>query len=226
MRELLWFDGEKRARFHRVRVGALCAMLLAGCLGGAASRQADLTGRSVAAPTMMVARPLPRTLYIVLDPMRVPDRVHVRQSQYSAIEFRTFFKRSLRTALAPYFQRILVVDSPPLDEPDPHFVADVRLDGIEMRPHGRLGYAQDVLQMQWGFAIRPSEADDYLFSFTGTGVSETEYSQLELGFQQMMLSALTGLVSKWTEGDVFQHLIDATGGNAAPTPAPSTTRSL
>lgn len=175
--------------------------VLAGC-GGVPHH--DLSGRSAAGPTFMVNRRIPRKLHLVMDPATVPDTIAIRQSGRMATGFRGFLTRSLRATLGPYFNGIAVEESAPPPSSEPHVVADVRIDAVESLPgpNGR-----GVLRVRWAFAIRPSEQEEYVFSFVGEGTSEPiNDEQMERALQQMFQSALEGLVSKWAEGDVFQEL--------------------
>ncbi len=193
---------------RRLGLILIVSSFIVGCGASARQRQHDLTGRSVATPTLMVNRPIERKLYLVMDPQQVPDTVMIRRSNHSATGFRAFLTRSLRAALGHYFRGIAVVEAPPAVA-EPHVVADIRLDRVEVDSTTTPGRSR--LKMQWAFAVRPSEVEDYVFSFAGQAASEAvNYDESEVaferGFEQMLLSALTGLIEKWTSEDVFPNL--------------------
>ncbi|MBO6938238.1 MAG: hypothetical protein JJ863_24935 [Deltaproteobacteria bacterium] len=191
----------------RTRLSILGLALIVGCGASTQQHAHDLSGRSVATPTLMVSRPIERKLYLVMDPVQVPDTVVIRRSNHSATAFRSFLTRSLRAALGHYFQGIAVVESAPTTA-EPHIIADVRLDSVEMGTSATPG--KSALKMQWALALRPSEVEDYVFSFAGQGVSEAmDFERMvtfERAFEQMLLSALTGFIEKWTSEDVFPSL--------------------
>ena len=155
----------------------------------------------------MVANTLPRKLYIVVAPDRVADSIAIENSQHSIQHFRAFMATGLERTLAPYFREVEVVASlPPSAAATPHFVADVRLDNVVVRELVTSNLTYSTLVMQWAFAIRASEGTEYVFSYAGDGVSDQSYSRLEEGCEQMLLSALGGLMTEWTERHVFQAL--------------------
>lgn len=197
----------------RFAAGIVMALaLLPGC-----AVTADLSRNTVRPPTLMVAMPIPRTLYVVMTPENVPDAFAIRNSPHSVVSFRTFLGETLQRTMRPYFADVQVVASAPVAALGTAVIADVRVDGVEARdlPVGRLTYT--TLILQWAFAIRPAEASEYVFSFAGEGVSDQAYATLGEGFEQMMLSAVNGLMESWTENDVFTALRGAptTGGDAS-----------
>lgn len=119
----------------------------------------------------------------------------------------------------PYFRSVQVVERLPPDAVNtPHVVADIRLDGGEARDltTGRLTYV--TLRMQRAFAIRPSEASEYTFTFAGVANSDHQYRTLDEGCEQMMLEAVGGLLREWGQDEVFNGLVNATAPSA---PAPA-----
>jgi hypothetical protein len=190
-----------------------CVLALSFTLVGCAVT-ADLSRNTVRPPTLMVARPSPRTLYIVMTTDNVPDAFPVRNSPHSVISFRSFFGETLQRAMRPYFAAVEVVSAPPVAAVGTAVIADVRVDGVEARdlPVGQLIYT--TLHLQWAFAIRPAEASEYAFTFAGEGVSDHAYRTLGEGFEQMTLSAIQGLMEGWTENDVFS-LLAPTGAEAS-----------
>lgn len=178
---------------------------------------ANLTNRSIRPPSLMVARPSDRTLFLVIRPGRVADEFPIRNTPHSVTGFSSFLGRALRGTLDPYFRSIVVVERVPSSAAgQPHAVADVRLDSVESRPLTVGSYTYHALRMQWAFALRPGEADEYLFTFGGIANSEHQYRTLDEGCEQMMLDAMAGLMQGWTQENVFQRLM-----RAAPPPGPA-----
>lgn len=203
---------------RHLMAAACSAIALVALLPGCAVT-ADLTRNSVRPPTLMVATPIPRTLYIVMTPDNVADAFPIRNSAHRVVSFRSFFGDALRRTMQPYFTAVEVVSAAPASPPGSAVIADVRVDGVEARdlPVGNLVYT--ALHLQWAFAIRPAEASEYAFTFAGDGVSERAYGSLGEGFEQMTLSAIQGLMEGWTENDVFDLLRGAAapaGSTAAP----------
>lgn len=183
----------------------------------------NLEQNSVRPPTLMVATPLPRTLYLVVGADNVPDTIPVRNSAnptLTVLSFQTFFGEALRLALRPYFRSVEIVSEAPAPEAGPCFVADLRIDDVEARDLPIGAYTYRTLLIQWAFAIRPSEATEYTYSFAGSGTSDHAYRTLGEGFEQMTLSAISGLLEHWTDDDVFRRLAEpaTAGGEAAESP--------
>ncbi len=188
------------SRPWRAHLLSIALLFASGC-----AVTADLSRNVVNPPTLMVASPLPRPLYVVMTPADVPDAFPIRNSPHSVISFQAFFGETLRRTLRPYFTDVVIVAERP-SSGEPCYVADVRVDGVDAHdlPVGNLVYTE--LRLQWAFAIRPSEASDYVFTFAGNGVSERAYRTLGEGFEQMTLSAVSGLMQRWTENHVFDAL--------------------
>ena len=64
-------------------------------------------------------------------------------------------------------------------------------------PAGRLVYT--LIEMTWGFGLRPSESPEYTFTFAGEGKSTESYPTFEVGCAQLVESSISGFLSKWTE---------------------------
>ena len=205
---------------------SLLVVIASAVLGSCAALPytADLSAREIRPPTMLTSSPIPRTLFIVVRPDRVPDDFSIRDSPHSIRSFRGYFARAIASTLRDYFLDVRIVPSPPsaaqLATTGPSAIADVRSDGIENRDLPTASYTYRVLRMQWAFAIRPAESDDYLFSYGGIGTSDHAYQTLEAGVEQLMLSAIAGFLEGWTEQQVFRAFRALpTPGSAAPTGA-------
>lgn len=200
-------------------VGIVLLLAAAGC--GFAPVHWDLSQNTVRPARPMVASPIPMTLYVVLSPSDVPDTIQIRNSSNSVLGFQEFLGEGLRTALSPYFQSVEIVSTRPSADV-PCVIADVRVDGVEARDLPIGNYVYTTLVLQWAFAIRPSGAAEYTFSFSGNGVSDHAYRTLGEGFEQMTLSALNGLQQQWADGDAFNRLAaeiqnsTTSGGDLAP----------
>jgi hypothetical protein len=183
--------------------------LIVGCGGPQNANggyEANMTGITVQPMTMMVATPIPQTLYIVMDPAKVADDITIQNSKNTMIHFRQFFSDGLKKSLAPYFQNVEIV-APGFAAPtEPHVIADVKLDSIEARDFYAGGLTYVTLLMQWSFAIRPNQETDYLFSYSGVGSSDQTYATLQEGAQQMLKSSLAGLLQGWTDKKAYQTL--------------------
>ncbi len=205
----------------------ILVLLLSGCAkgNGRGGYEANLTEKTVQPQTMMVATPLPQTLYVVFDPAKVADSFEVVNSKNSMTGFRPFFGDGLKKALAPYFQDVQIVEPSFAFPADAHAVADVKLDLVEARNLDVGGLRYVTLNMQWSFAVRPHDAAEYLFSFSGVGTSDQTYARLEEGAQQMLKSSLAGLLNGWTEKDVYKAF-KAHAASSASTGAPSDVQDL
>ncbi len=209
-----------RAKHSWVWGASIALWLVAGC--GFGTVIADLSQNSVHPPTLMVAAPIPRALYVVMTPDNVADAFQIRHSGHSVTSFRSFWGDTLRNTLRPYFTSVEIVSEPPPPSVGPCMIADVRVDGVEARdlPIGSLVYT--TLYVQWAFAVRASESTEYVFSYAGNGVSDHAYGSLGEGFEQMTLSAMNGFMQRWTEDDVFSALraasMQTAGGETDITP--------
>jgi len=184
------------------------------------SAQADMAGVTIQPMTMMVAKPLPQTLYIVMDPAKVADDIAITKSPMTLTHFRGFLGDGLKKSLAPYFQNVEIV-APGFTAPkEAHVIADVKLDGVEARQFNAGQMIYTTLLMQWNFAIRPNQETDYLFSYSGIGNSDTTYTNLTEGVQQMLKSSMAGLLQGWTEKNAYQTLKEYYDKDAAPAEMP------
>lgn len=104
-----------------------------------------------------------------MDPDQVDSDFPIRDSHVRVSGFRAYLSRALRDTLRPYFSNVQIVSALPRDLSEPYVTADVRLDLVEARNHrvGNLEYR--VLRMQWAMAFRPSDSDDYVFTFRRRG---------------------------------------------------------
>jgi hypothetical protein len=204
-----------RNRFALI-VATLALPMLLGCAGMGAYT-ANMASQKVQPTTLMTAKKVQRKLFVVVDPNKVKDAFQLSNSPHSVAGFHSFLKASLNEALAGEFESVEFV-APDFDAPaEPHLIADIKVDGIEGRNHDAGGLTYVILHLQWGFALRASEAEEYLFSFAGVGRSEETYRTLDEGIQQAMKSALHGFLAGYTEKEIHKELraLDDAGSEAA-----------
>lgn len=166
--------------------------------------------------SLLVARKLMRPLYIVLDPSKVKDMWQMATARcatgtfgcehFNVTEMQLFVKRDLKTAMENYFTTVTVVESAEALPKTAHIVADVKIDDLKLNSlvRGPLTFA--LIQMNWGFALRESEKDDYMYSFAGEATSNDSYPSFEAGLATMVENAIPAMLKKWTEGGGLEAL--------------------
>lgn len=187
-------------------------------------------------PSLMVAQKIQRPLYLVLDASRVPDTWDMKEAssfnpkdgpQFKLQDFQKFVTRDLKDAMGAYFTRVEVVKAGDPLPTEPHVVGDVKVDRVQLHsvPTGRLVYT--LIEMTWGFGLRPSESPEYTFTFAGEGKSTESYPTFEAGCAQLVESSITGFLSKWTEKGGLESLRASTSADkiGSPTTAPAATGS-
>ena len=182
-----------------------------------------MTNVQAAPPSVMVATKVPATLYIVLDPAKIED-TYVSKSERRGItltvtEFRTFVTRDLVKAMSPYFEKVEVIAPGTEPSTERHVIADVKVDSVKLVDQavtGQVTIVASYLVMTWGYAIRTSDASDYLFSFAGVSSSTHTSNGVEDFVAQTVEDAITGLLSKWSEADVTPKLLAWAEGGATP----------
>jgi len=197
----------------RISAFIVVSMIVVGCATGPSTH--SVKSLQLKPPSLMIARKSPRTLFIVLDPARVPETAGPLKWDLGTphiTDLHEFVRRDLVTAMANYFERVEVV-APGFAFPvQPHVVADVKVDGARPLVVGQFALAE----FTWGFALRPSEADDYLFSYAGTSRSEVSRSANAM-IQSLLENAITDFVKAFTEKEVHQKLLQLPS-HAAPVP--------
>lgn len=209
----------------RGRFAAFGLVLLGACATGNYTRSVNGTvgGYSMANVhpkplSLMVARKIERPLYIVVDAGRVKDTWPLETAacatgsmgceHFSLFALQQFARRDLRAAMLNYFTRVEVVDSAEALPKTPHVVADVKVDDIRLNALVRGALTYQIIEMSWGFAMRPSEAADYAYSFAGTATSNDSYPTFEAGCQQLVENAIPSMLKKWTEDGGIEKLRD------------------
>jgi hypothetical protein len=108
-----------------------------------------------------------------------------------------------------YFSHVEVVTSPQALPATPHVVADVKIDDLRLNDLVRGALTHTLVEMTWGFALRPSQQDDYAYSFAGTAVSNDSYPTFEAGCATLIENAIPAMLKKWTEEGGMAALRDA-----------------
>src|SRR3954470_617047 len=108
-----------------------------GTVGGYSMRNVRPTP-----PSLMIARKIPRPLYIVLDAAKVKDTWQLATAacatksagceHFNLLDFQEFVRRDLRSTMTSYFSSVEVVDSAQALPKTPHVVADVKVDDIRL----------------------------------------------------------------------------------------------
>jgi hypothetical protein len=170
--------------------------------------------------SLMVARKIDRPLYIVLDGTRVNDvwpletRACATDSysceRFKLMDVHSFVTRDLKGAMENYFVTVEVVTSAAQLPSVPHVVADVKIDDIRLNQLVRGPYVHTLIEMTWGFALRPNEQADYAYSFAGTAASADSYPTFEAGCATLIENAIPAMLKKWTEEGGMASLRDAT----------------
>lgn len=207
-----------------VAAGAL-AVALAGCFGSHYRPTYTMADVQAKPASLLVARKLPRTLVLVVDPARVPDAVELNAStsmdpqggeRFRLLELRRFVTRDLRDALANYFDKVEVVSAGNPMPSEPHVVGDVKIDRVQLHgvPVGGLTYT--IIEMTWGIGLRPSEAQDYAFTVAMEAKSSESYPTFEAGMAQLVESAILGLNKALTEKGGLAAIEQAMAPKEAP----------
>lgn len=189
--------------FRRFWAGSLLALALSatGCFGAHYRPSYSMQNVQAKPASLMVAQKIQRPLFLVVDSAKVPDSWDLKESsslnpkdgeQTKLIDFQQFVRRDLKEALGNYFAKVEVVKAGTPLPAEPHVVADVKVDRVQLHstPVGRLVYT--IIEMTWGVGLRPSEQAEYAFAFAGEGKSSESYPTFEVGVAQLVESAILG----------------------------------
>lgn len=194
---------------RRMLASALFTILVA-CGGANTPIRYAFTMDAVAVqpPSLLVAHKDERTLYLVLDPQRVRDLWQIDfqdGSKATLTKFQEFVTRDLKHALENYYVRVEVMSPQQALPQEAHVVADVKVDAVKLHEAVGPGVTVRQLEMTWAFALRPSEARDYEFSYAGTDTSSSAYPSIEAGMGQLIESSITSMLSKWSDAKNKAH---------------------
>ncbi len=210
-------------------LGLLAAVTLFGSAGCFSHYRPSYSMAQVQAkpPSLMVAQKIQRPLYLVLDSARVPDTWDMREAssmnpqngpQFKLQDFQKFVTRDLKDAMSAYFSRVEVIKAGDPLPSEPHIIGDVKVDRVQLHsiPAGRLIYT--LIEMTWGFGLRPSESPEYTFTFAGEGKSTESYPTFEVGCAQLVESSISGFLSKWTEKGGIESLRESVAADKIQSP--------
>ena len=168
-------------------------------------------------PSLMVARKIPKPLYIVLDATKVKNTWPIETApcavgdtgceRFKLMDFHEFVRRDLRRSMENYFTRVEVVDSVQAIPQTPHVVGDVKIDDVRLHALVRGALTYQLIEMTWGFALRGSDQQEYSYSFAGTATSNDSYPTFEAGCAQLVENAIPAMLKKWTEGGGLDALM-------------------
>ena len=182
------------------------AAALAGvflCL--ACAHPVDVQALSPAPPTILVAKKLSRPLFIVLDPANVKAEYEAPRIEKIS-NMQTFVTRDLVKVMSEYFSEVKVVPSASAVPQGDPVVAVVKVDAFKQESVILSGTSYTVLVMTWSFALKTSNADDYLFSFAGIAKSKPSEPSWEAAVTAMLENALTGLLDAWAQSGTTEKL--------------------
>ena len=158
-------------------------------------------------PSLLAAQKQASPLYIVLDPAKVPTSWDISTGAcetgspgcetFKVLDVQTFVERDLQRAMKNYYNDVVVVGPSEGMPNTPHFVADVKIDRIGLREvsAGRMTYS--IIEMSWAFAMRPSDQNEYTYSFAGVATSKETYRTFEKGCEQMIENAVASMLKHW-----------------------------
>ncbi len=176
----------------------------------------NLTDASPKVPTAMVAKPLDRPLYIVLD-KRVADTwdLSVPERKVTLGGFQTFVTRDLKAALGPYFSGVVIVNDKAGLPSTPYALIEVAVDDVKLNYLDAGEAKRSQLEMRWSLSARMGEASDFAFTYSGSAVSREQNKSFDVATVQMTEAAVVALMRKWNEADVVEKLRTWTQPGAA-----------
>ncbi|WP_434385460.1 hypothetical protein [Melittangium boletus] len=185
----------------------LGAMLLVTALGCGPSRY-SVSALAVSPLSLMVSTKSDRTLYVVLDPAKVPTEMTVlvndRDRGVKLTEVQEFVSRDLKKAFSTYFDDVQVV-SPDQSraQKKPHVVVDVKIERVEVTI---LGGGLGSAALNWGMGMRASESKDYLYAFAGESTSTSTFNLDQL-FRAMFEKAIGEMLQAYSDKKVHEEVL-------------------
>jgi hypothetical protein len=184
----------------RVFLASAAVGLLTSCASAV-----DVQALNPKPPTIMVAKKMDVPLYIVLDPARVkPEYAAPRIDKL--LNMQSFVTRDLTRVMGEYFSEVKVVASANEAPKGRTVIADVKVDEFKSESVILSGTGYTVLVMTWSFAVRPSESEDYLFSFAGIAKSHPNQKSWDGAVTNLLENALTGLLDEWASAGAANAL--------------------
>lgn len=190
----------------KLAISFLILSLALGCGASENSKGGEVgdMSKTLTQPTNTeVVKAIPQTLYIVMDPAKVADDIMIQNSKDSFSNFRSYLGESLQKTFEPYFKNIEIVEPGFAAPAEAHFIAEMEILSIEAQ--GLTGGDAQKLIMQWTFALKPSHKTDTLFSYSGTGESDSD-AALEEDVWRIINSALAALMTQWNEQKTIETL--------------------
>jgi hypothetical protein len=203
------------SRIALSRLAGLCLLILCGC-SSTPSLVWNLSEANPKTPTAMVAKPLDRPLYIVLD-KRVPDSWDLSQPERKVTlgGFQTFVTRDLKAALGPYFSGVVIVNDKAGLPTTPYALVEVAVDDVKLNYLDAGDAKRSQLEMRWSLSARTGEASEFAFTYSGSAVSRDNATSFEQATVQMTEAAVVALMRKWNEADALEKLRTWTQPGAA-----------
>jgi len=208
----------------RVALGAVAVIITIGCFGGPTTISAKKL--RVSPPALMIAKKVPRTAYIVVDPDKIPASLTVlvdgKPRGGTITDVQEFANRDLKRAFSNYFENVEVVAPGWVPPPTEHAVIDARVDRIEVRRAGSSGgVSYGFAALTWGLGMRISESSDYVYTFAGESVSPPG-GDPNLVFRSMFEAAITDMLKGYTDKQIHDRLLSVSSGDK-PAPTVDTT---
>jgi hypothetical protein len=211
------------AALRGLALPAFVALATSGCFGSNYRSSYTMMDVQAKPASLMVAQKIQRPLILVLDPAKVADTVDLQVAssfnpkdgpQFKLLNFHRFVDRDLKAAFGSYFSRVEVVQAGAPMPSEPHVVADVKVDRVQLHsvPAGGLTYV--IIEMTWGLGLRPSESKEYTFTFAGEAKSSETYPTFEAGVGQLVESAILGFNKGLVEKGALEALQKASAAPA------------
>lgn len=155
--------------------------------------------------SLMVAKKVERPPHIVLDANKVKDAwtLSTGACATGGLGCEHF---DLMAAMENYFTTVQVVDGAQPLPSTPHIVADVKIDDMKINGLVRGGMTYAIIEMNWGFALRPNDQEEYAYSFAGLAQSNDSCPTFEAGCAQLVENAIPAMLEKWTEDGGISRL--------------------
>lgn len=188
-------------------VSALFLSLIVLAVFAGCQFQVSLKDVQLVSPSLMVAKKVDRVAFIVIDDSRVPNEITVNIDNigYKLLDFQEFVRRDLKNAFAPFFTEVRVVSSADPIPAGSGVVIDVKIDRLEYVTALNVGRGV----MTWSLALRPSEWDEYLYSFAAA--SSTEFFRPS-GLDQMcrvtLEAAINDMLKGYVDKGIQQKLVE------------------
>jgi hypothetical protein len=174
-------------------VASLAAAALAAVGSGCATAPVHVDELSVTYASAPQPERVGQTLFLYVDPVKVPDAVETQDPNSKPIRvhaLRTFVRRDVSRVLADAFARIEVVDRAPVAA-SPHYVAEVSLVRLDTAPQvgvgaapGRwggqaLGGQPAVAALDWSLVISDGLSGEVVYSFADRAVGSFGSNDLD-----------------------------------------------